>query len=181
MAELPAWVPAPRPRVIFPSRWDASKGGDTLLQVAADVVAAVGGPNGADIVGLDWGDRAAEAAELGVRLIPKMPKQQFLQEIAQAHVAVGQVAGILATSELEAMGIGVPTIFADQVDGYSADLATISVSRSDVGQAAREALADPVTTSQKLQGPEYIRVHHGAAGMIPTLEAGYAKVLGRSA
>ena len=180
MAELPAWVPAPRPRVIFPSRWDASKGGDTLLQVAADVVAAVGGPNGADIVGLDWGDRAAEAAELGVRLIPKMPKQQFLQELAQAHVAVGQVAGILATSELEAMGIGVPTIFADQVDGYSADLATISVSRSDVGQAAREALADPVTTSQKLQGPEYIRVHHGATGMIPTLEAGYAKVLGRS-
>lgn len=181
MDELPAWAPATRPRVIFPSRWDASKGGDALLQTAAEVVAAAGGPGGADIVGLDWGDRAAEAAELGVRLLPRMPKKQFLAEIAQAHVAVGQVAGILAVSELQAIGIGVPTVFADQVEGYSADLATISVNRAGVGQAVREALADPVKVSEKLQGPEYVRLRHGAAGLLPALEAGYAKVLGRSA
>ncbi len=179
VAELPVWTPASRPRVVFPSRWDASKGGDALLQTAAEVVAAVGST--AEVVGLDWGDRAKEAGKLGVRLLPRMPKKQFLAELAQAHVAVGQVAGILAVSELQAIGIGVPTVFADQVQGYSADLATISVNRADVGQAVREALADPVTLSEKLQGPEYVRLRHGAAGLLPALEAGYAKVLGRSA
>lgn len=181
MDELPAWNPAPRPRVIFPSRWDASKGGDALLQTAADVVAAAGGPDGAEVVGVDWGGRAAEAAALGVRLLPRMPKPEFLAELARAHVAVGQVAGILAASELAAIGIGVPTVFADQVEGYAADLATVSVGRADVGQAVREALADPAAVSARLQGPEYVRLHHGAARLVPTLQAGYAKVLGGTA
>ena len=68
MAELPAWVPAPKPRVIFPSRWDASKGGDALLQTRPKSLPPLGARTGVDIVGLDWGDRAAEAAQLGVRL-----------------------------------------------------------------------------------------------------------------
>jgi glycosyltransferase involved in cell wall biosynthesis len=174
--ELPAWSPAPRPRVFFPSRWDASKGGDALLKTAADVVAAVG-HNGVDIVGLDWGDRAAEAAELGVTLLPKMPKDKFLLEMASAHVAVGQVAGILATSELEALGIGVPVVVADPVSGYPDDLATVSVARADVGQAVLESLQDPLVLSQRLDGPSYVRRNHSAEVMLPKLEAGYAKAL----
>lgn len=174
--ELPAWRPAAKPRVFFPSRWDSSKGGDALLQTAADVVAAVG-HKGVDVVGLDWGDRAAEAAELGVTLVPKMPKGKFLQEIATAHVAVGQVAGILATSELEALGIGVPVVFADPVDGYPDDLATVSVRRADVGQAVLESLQDPQALSRRLDGPAYVGRNHSAEVMLPKLEAGYAKVL----
>jgi hypothetical protein len=174
--ELPEWRPAPKPRVFFPSRWDSSKGGDALLQTAADVVAAVG-HKGVDIVGLDWGDRAAEAAQLGVTLVPKMPKGKFLQEIATAHVAVGQVAGILATSELEALGIGVPVVFADPVDGYPDDLATVSVRRADVGQAVLESLQDPQALSRRLDGPAYVGRNHSAEVMLPKLEAGYAKVL----
>lgn len=175
--ELPLWTPATKPRVFFPSRWDASKGGDALLKTAAEVVSAVGRSDDVEIVGLDWGDRAAEAGKLGIRLLPRMPKQEFLRELSTAHVAVGQVTGILATSELEAVGIGVPVVFADQVDGYPADVATLSVDRADVGQAVVEALTDPGALSRRLDGPAYIRRHHSAAGMIKSLEAGYAKVL----
>ncbi|MGO4384587.1 hypothetical protein [Specibacter sp. RAF43] len=175
-AELPQWSPAAKPRVFFPSRWDASKGGDAWVQTAADVVAALAGKD-VDIVGLDWGDRAAEVAAMGVTLLPQMPKAKFLAELATAHVAVGQVAGILATSELQAIGIGVPTIFADQVAGYPADLATVSVQRGDVGQAVREALADPRALSRTLGGADYVRRTHDASVLAPRLNGGYAKIL----
>lgn len=174
--QLPAWRPAPKPRVFFPSRWDASKGGDALLETAARVVAAVGHGE-VDVVGLDWGDRAAEAAGLGVILLPRMPKQKFLQELATAHVAVGQVAGILATSELEALGIGVPVIFPNPVAGYPEDLAAVSVPLADVGQAVLESLEDPQALSRRLDGPAYVRRNHSAEAMLPRLEAGYAKAL----
>ena len=118
MAELPAWSPATKPKVFFPSRWDASKGGDALLETAAEVLSAVGRSDKVDVVGLDWGDRAPEAAALGIKLLPKMTKSAFLRELSSAHVAVGQVTGLLGVSELQAMGIGVPLIFADPFAGY---------------------------------------------------------------
>ncbi len=175
MSELPAWNPSGRPTVIFPSRWDASKGGDALLETAAEVVSAAGGQ--ADIVGLDWGDRAAEARDLGVRLLPKMSKAAFLQALSTAHVAVGQVAGILAVSELQAMGIGVPLVFADAVDGYPEKPAAVHVSRGEVAGAVTEALQDPAALSRTLDGPGYVRRNHGAEGMIPKLNAAYARIL----
>jgi hypothetical protein len=174
---LPQWRPATKPRVFFPSRWDASKGGDAWVQTAADVVAALAGLD-VDIVGMDWGDRAPEVASMGVQLLPKMPKNAYLLEMSRAHVAVGQVAGILATSELEAMGMGIPTIFADQDPGYQTDVATVSVARADVGDAVRESLVDPLALSRTLASAEYIRVNHGPSSLLPRLEAGYANVLG---
>jgi len=131
-----------------------------------------------DIVGLDWGDRAPEVASLGVRLLPKMSKDAYLREMAQAHVTVGQVSGILATSELEAMGMGIPMVFADQHPGYPAGVATVSVTRADVGDAVRASLADPLALSRTLAGADYIRANHGPAVLLPRLEAGCAKVLG---
>lgn len=176
MSELPEWAPAPKPRVFFASRWDDSKGGDAWLQTASDVVSALASMD-IDVVGLDWGDRASEAAALGVQLQPKMAKSAFLREMASAHVVVGQVSGILATSELEAIGMGVPTIFADQVEGYPDDVATVSVDRADVGQAVRESLEDPLALSRKLGGADYIRRTHAASALLPMLKAGYAKTL----
>ncbi|PYI39817.1 hypothetical protein CVS30_03925 [Arthrobacter psychrolactophilus] len=176
LESLPKWAPAQKPRVFFTSRWDASKGGDAWVQTAADVVAALAGQD-VDVVALDWGDRAAEVAALGVTLLPKMSKPQFLQEISRAHVAVGQVAGILAASELEAIGMGVPTVFADQDPGYPDGVATVSVNRADVGHAVRETLNDPLTVSKKLAGAEYVLANHSAKSLMPTLMAGYSKVL----
>jgi hypothetical protein len=176
LAELAKWSPADKPRVFFPSRWDASKGGDAWVQTAADVVASLAGMD-VDIVGLDWGDRAAEVGAMGVQLLPKMSKKDYLREMSHAHVAVGQVAGILATSELEAMGMGIPTIFADQHAGYPSDVAAVSVSRAEVGAAVRESLADPLALSRKLDSVNYILNNHGPAALLPRLEAGYKKVL----
>lgn len=177
MDELPLWAPALKPKVFFPSRWDGSKGGDALLQTAADVVSAVGHSGEAEIVGLDWGDRAPDAAALGIKLLPKMAKSLFLQELATAHVAVGQVTGVLGLSELQAMGIGVPLIFADPVDEYLHDQAMVGVARPDVAQAVRDSLRDPEALSRKLGGRAYVSRVHGPAALIPRLEAGYAKVL----
>jgi hypothetical protein len=181
MEELPVWVPAAKPKVIFPSRWDESKGGDALLQAASDVMSAVGAAGDVDVVGLDWGDRAPEAGALGVRLLPKMAKSVFLAELATAHVAVGQMTGVLGLSELQAMGIGVPLVFADSVAGYPDEQSAVNVARSEVGQAVCDSLADPEALSRKLGGPTYVSKFHGAAALLPRLEAGYAKVLGAGA
>ena len=176
VSELPTWSPAQKPRVFFPSRWDASKGGDAWVRTAADVVAALEGMD-VDIVALDWGDRAPEVAAMGVQLLPRMPKIEYLREMSRAHVAVGQIAGILATSELEAMGMGIPTIFADQDPGYPAEVATVSVARDDVGEAVRDSLADPVALSTKLGSVDYVLKNHSPAVLLPRLQAGYKKVL----
>ncbi|WP_245346524.1 hypothetical protein [Arthrobacter stackebrandtii] len=180
LKELPAWVPAEKPRVFFPSRWDASKGGDAWVQTAADVVDSLKGMD-VDIVGLDWGDRAPEVAAMGVQLLPKMAKSDYLLEMSRAHVAVGQIAGILATSELEAMGMGIPTIFADQDPGYPADVATVSVERAQVGDAVRESLRDPKALSGQLASVDYIQRTHSPEVLLPRLISGYEKVLGGTA
>ena len=181
MDELPAWTPAVKPKILFPSRWDGSKGGDALLQTAADVVSAMGNSGDVDIVGLDWGDRAPEAAALGIRLLPKMAKAVFLRELATAHIAVGQVTGVLGLSELQAMGIGVPLIFADPVDEYLYGQALVGVSRSEVAQAVRNSLSDPEALSRRLGGRAYVSQVHSPNALIPKLEAGYAKVLDAAA
>lgn len=181
LALIPSWTPAPRPRVFFPSRWDASKGGDDLLDMARDIARAVG--DRADLVGVDWGDRAAEATRLGVRLLPRMSPSAFVSELAQAHVAVAQTQGILAVSELQAMAIGVPLIFPDPVPGYptGADLGAVAVTRPETAAAVVAALDDPPGESVKLGGPAYVRRHHDPAGMIARLDTVYAQALRRSA
>lgn len=176
VANLPKWAPAEKQRVVFPSRWDNSKGGDAWVQTAADVVAALDGMD-VDLVGLDWGDRAAEVGAMGVQLLPKMAKADYLREMSHAHVAVGQVAGILAASELEAMGMGIPTVFADQDPGYPSATGTVPVARADVGAAVRDALADPVSLSAKLRSSDYVQKNHAPAVLLPRLIAGYQKVL----
>lgn len=177
VAQLPSWQLAEHSRVFFPSRWDASKGGDSLVQLAAEVVRATKHLKDIEIVGLDWGDRASEEAAVGVKLLPRMSKSNFLRELSTSHVAVGQTAGILAVSELQAIGIGIPTVFSDQVAGYPEELGTVSVPVKDAPQAVLEALADPLQLSAHLNGPGYIKSHHAPAVLLPRLEAGYRKAL----
>jgi hypothetical protein len=107
-----------------------------------------------------------------------MTKPRFLQELATAHVAVGQATGVLGVSELQAMGIGVPLVFADPVTGYPDEQSMVTVARAEIGQAVRDSLDDPEALSRKLDGPSYVSQFHGASTLLPRLEAGYAKVLG---
>ncbi len=177
LARLPEWTPASKPRVFFPSRWDESKGGQDLLNLAAEVTAAVG--KDAEVVGIDWGDRAVEAAELGVTLLPRMSRQRYVAELARAHVAVAQTRGILAVSELQAMAIGVPLIFPDPVDGYptGGEMGAIVAPRADAAEAVIEALQDPPAVSARAGGTAYVRRHHDPATMVARLKAVYAGVL----
>ena len=62
MAELPAWSPATKPKVFFPSRWDASKGGDALLETAAEVLSR----SGARTRWTSW-------ALTGATVLPRLP------------------------------------------------------------------------------------------------------------
>lgn len=174
---LPAWQPVSKPRVFFPSRWDRKKGGDGQIQTAADVVAAVGVR--ADVIGIDWGDRAQDASSAGVRLIPKMDVLGFLAELSRAHVAVGQTAGILATSELQAMAMGVPLIFPDPHEGYLSqkDRGALVAERGSVADAVLQVLEDPRTASSVLGGKDYTARHHHPAKLVIRLRDVYQDVL----
>lgn len=93
-------------RVFFVSRWDDSKGAVEQLATARELVRLSEGQF--EVVGLDWGPYAAKAAEAGVSLVPKMSHQNFLTFMAGCSLAVGQSSGVLGSSELEALGMGVP-------------------------------------------------------------------------
>lgn len=113
VAAVEPWAPTgDRPTVVFASRWthdkDGKDEGTGQLAVARAVLAAVG--DDADVVGVDWGDQAAEAAAAGVRMVPRGDHADYLALLSGAHVVVGQSAGILAASELEALAAGAPLV-----------------------------------------------------------------------
>lgn len=109
VGELPAAAPAAGlPQVVLASRWEAVKGLDAQLETARLLVSALAGR--ARVVGLDWGPAAEAARTAGVELVPTRPHAAYLSLLAGASVVVGQAAGILSASELEAIGTGVPVV-----------------------------------------------------------------------
>ena len=96
--------------VFFVSRWEAVKGGNTQVEAAKCLRARL--PQSVALVGLQWGDSQLmdAAREAGVCLIPKLPGAQYRQVIRDAAACVGQTAGILSASELEALAEDVPLI-----------------------------------------------------------------------
>ena len=107
VAALPPWRPDPRATVVFASRWEAVKGLRVQLAVADSLRRR---HSEARLLGIDWGSGAAEARAQGVELLPRLGHVEFLSLLATAHVVVGQPTGMLAASELEAVGIGVPVV-----------------------------------------------------------------------
>jgi hypothetical protein len=170
---LPAWAPTTGPpQVVFSSRWDHSKGLAAQLAIAADLVKAIKGTD-AEVVGLDWGAAASAARDSGVRLLPRRGHTEYLRLLATAHVVVGQSSGILAASELEALGIGVPLLMtADHAlygDATPPVLDAATTSPDDVVQAAVQALADPAATAQQQHGPAWVSQHHGVGPAVDTV------------
>jgi hypothetical protein len=105
---LPAWSPASErgaeQTIVFASRWDDSKGVEKQLRMVTALKEAL--PARVKLVGLDWGPGAKRAQALGVELVPRMSRSEYLNLLAGADLVMGQPQGILATSELEAMAIG---------------------------------------------------------------------------
>lgn len=118
---LPQWSPPDHgePTVFFASRWEPAKGGARMLEVAREVTRAVRGR--ARVVGLAWGAQHEDAAAAGVQLLPRMSPDAYLRALSSATVVVGQSAGILAASELEALSVGAPLVVPSALELYSDD------------------------------------------------------------
>lgn len=176
-SELPTWSPVGRPKVVFSSRWDESKGGRTQLDLLRDLKTELD----RDIVfeGLDWGGQADEARALGVRLIPPMPKDQFLKWLAGAHCVVGQTSGILATSELEAVAMGAPTVLSVRDGYYPGSPFPAGVDRNALTARVSEILDDPLGAAQVSLAAAWVRRHHGPEALIPQLAEIYRAAAGR--
>ena len=173
--ELPAWQPIDRPRIVFASRWDASKGGERQLELVRALRASAGAD--VELQGLDWGDGASLAAELGVVLVPKMPKPQYLRWLASAHVVIGQSAGILAMSELQAIGIGVPVVMQLGEAYYQSPPVLQGISVEALAAAATAALDDPPGISAFLQGRTWLQEHHNPVTLVHQLRSIYSNAL----
>lgn len=176
-AKLPQWSPASAsgtPRVVFASRWDESKGVEAQLELAESLRRAL--PQQVDLVGLDWGPGAEEAARLGVRLVPKMPQPDYLRLLASADLVVGQPQGILATSELEAMAIGVPVACPGrQLEGPGGTPPVLQGSVTEIVEQSLDVLADPLAASARLQAREWVLKNNTADAWIPVLADAYAQ------
>lgn len=172
---LPAWrAPASTgPRsVVFVSRWDDTKGVETQLELAGALRAAL--PDDVRLIGLDWGPGAAEARARGVELVPRMPHGEFLDLIAGADVAIGQAAGIIAVSELEAMAIG-PVVLCPVTrlhdGGDPPPVLTGTV--DEVVDRTIDVLADPIAASAALDARSWVLNKHTPERWVPVLEAAY--------
>lgn len=93
-------------QVFFSARWDDSKGGESLVDLAGDLVA-----DGIEVVGVDWGTHAKSAKEAGVKMFPKMTSEDFEGALKSADVVIGQFSfGSLGMSELQCLALGRPLV-----------------------------------------------------------------------
>jgi hypothetical protein len=174
---LPAWQRRGadgRQMVFFASRWDDVKGADQNLGLAAELRRAL--PASIDLLGLDWGVRAAEAARAGIDLVPRVSEPDFLRLLASADVVIGQARPIFAVSEIQALAMGVPVAaLGSRLPRLDDDSVppVIEGSIDDVVAGIEDALTAPEEVSRRLGGPSWARSHHDAAPYIPKLIAVY--------
>lgn len=172
---LPHWSPAPRPRVVFASRWGDDKGGQAQVDLAAAVVAAVG--ERADVIGLDWGPRAVEAGAAGVDLVARLDRAAYLGLLASAHAVVGQSAGILAASELEALGTGAPLVMPVPLPLYAAAPPPVLGDSVPTAADAVVALVSGTSAHDPSAGQEYVARVHGVDHAWASVQQTYERVL----
>lgn len=176
--ELPSWTTQSdeRPYVVFASRWEAVKGLEPQLETARRLVSAVG--DRVDIVGLDWGPAAAEAAALGVQLRPKLDHAAYLRLLAGARAVVGQGAGILSASELEALGSGAPLAVPAPLPLYAADAPPVL---GDDPAGAVDGIIDLLEggSHDPAAGRDWVRSRHDPSVGVAAISAVYADVVAR--
>ena len=125
------------PEVFFASRWDDSKGGTGLVDLAADLVR-----DGVSVAGIDWGQHATAARRAGVRLAPKLDAASFRAAMSEADLVVGQFrAGALGISDLEAMALGRPLV-TWLAPGPESGAPVVNVQAEEAFQSVRTLLGD---------------------------------------
>lgn len=178
---LPAWRPRGaqgKPRIVFAPRWSADKGVEAQLELAGALHAAY---PGVDLVGLDWGPDAADAARAGVTLVPTMPHEAYLDLLASADVVIGQADSILSVSDFEAMLIGAPVAALGtrlpSEDGTTPP--ALEGTLSDVVEQVGAALADPAATAGRLGAHAWVTEHHHPARLVEFLLPRYREAADR--
>lgn len=176
LTELPVWRPASEPRIAFASRWGAAKGGPEQLELASKLARALQG-TGIRLQGLDWGENAARAAELGVELVPVMTKTAYLEWLAQAHTVVGQSTGLLGMSELQALAIGVPTASNVRPGLYPGAVPVVGTgSLEEQVDSIVAAAKDARAVSATLAARSWIAEHHDPDKIVQELAAVYSSL-----
>jgi hypothetical protein len=175
IAALPPWAPhGGRPQVVFASRWEAVKGLEAQLETARRLLAAVG--DRADVVGLDWGPAAGQAAQLGVQLRARLDHAAYLALLAGADAVVGQGAGILSASELEALGTGAPLAVPAPLTLYAASAPPVyGTDPASVTEAVVALLEGSPHDSER--GRTWVDAQHGPALGVDIVSATYERVV----
>lgn len=176
--DLPLWAPdATRPRIVFASRWEAVKGLEGQLDTARRLVASLS--DRAEVLGLDWGPDTDAARAVGVHLVPRRSHAEYLAWLAGSTAVVGQAAGILSASELEAMGSGAPLLMPTSLPLYTglteSPPPVLGGSPSEVAQAA-VALVEGAPYDPAL-GRVWVREEHGVERAVDTVDALYTGVM----
>lgn len=169
-SDLPQWRPGEDGRrIVFASRWDPVKGAEEMISLARRLRRVI--PSEVELVGLDWGESAQDAARAGVRLVPKMTHDEYLQFLAGADLAISQTNSVLGVSEIEAMGIGLPLAGIGEhlpgPDGGAVPM--LDGPLDEVAEQVAEAMKDPVDTSRRLGSKVWVSRHHTADPYIPSL------------
>ncbi|MGX7824006.1 hypothetical protein ACTG9Q_02820 [Actinokineospora sp. 24-640] len=173
---ISTWSPGSgRPRVVFASRWGPDKGGAAMLDLAGELVAALG--ERAEVVGLDWGPQAGDAAARGVRLVPRGEHAVYLDLLRGAQAVVGQSAGILAASELEALAMGAPLVVPVGLPLYAASPPPVVGGSPADAVAAVVGLIDGSEPHDPRVGRAWVRAEHGIVSAVDTVAEVYRDVL----
>lgn len=168
-----------KPRVFFVSRWDDSKGAAVQLATARELLRLSSGRY--EVLGLDWGPYAAKAAESGVTLVPKMSHQGFLEFLAGCSMAVGQSSGLLGSSELEALGLGVP-LYMPLAPGLYPNSPPVGWGRAADAAGLAECIAADLFNGSDLEGRaaagvDWVEKHHSTAATVDRLLDIYGQAL----
>lgn len=151
--------------IFFASRWERAKGVEDQLECVRRLHEESRG--NIRLIGLDWGDRAAEAAGAGVELLPRLTHEDYLTQLRSSDVVVGQFTGLLGASELEAMAGGTPLYMPLRRDLYpDAPVGGTwgSDSPANVAHAALNDLGDPdKLAARSTAGQQWIRANHDPA------------------
>ncbi|MFE4542137.1 glycosyltransferase [Arthrobacter sp. NPDC056727] len=180
VAALPSWAPVGPPTVLFISRWDDDKGVNRQLKLVEELCRATKGK--ADVVGLDWGPGAAEAERLGVRMLEKLPREQYYERLSRAWVGVGQASNYFSTSEFEALCIGLPVAAVGTRLPRPDDGTVPPVMEGSVSETVEQivaALDDPHAVSARLGGRAWAVPRYDAAPYVPKLDTLYKRISGR--
>ena len=162
------------PTVFFSARWDDSKGGLGLVELARGLIS-----EGINVVGVDWGTYSAQAASAGVDLLPMLSPAAFVSALGGADVIVGQFGcGSLTISELEAMSTGVPLIsYVENEEESSSPL--LNRTLSEAGPAVLSALSSPESTQKLAESAQaWVLTNRSPEATARATEDVYRSVLG---